>query len=364
MKKWGRFFGIVTALLVFGSSLFLPQTQAQTDNGSLNLTTSPLPINLAADPGETVTTELRIKNSGTTTEDLQVGLLKFGANNESGQPRLADREPGDDYFDWVTFSENQFTAEPNVWHTITMTIDIPPEAGLGYYYAVTFTRAQGTDPTAQGASLDGGTAVLVLLGVDVPYALRKVEVSEFKSGKSVYEFLPAEFEITLKNSGNIHLIPSGSIFITKGSEEVAVLPVNEARGNILPDSLRSFRVDWVDGFPVYEPIEENGRVLTNDDGTAKMRLKWDLGEAGKLRFGKYKATLLLAYDDGERDVPIEAVLTFWVIPWRIIFVGLLIAAVLLAGLYMIARQVFGLGKKLPKTKKPQRPKQSKGGHEA
>lgn len=335
-----------------------PTTSAQSDSGALNLTTSPLPINLSANPGETVSTELRIKNSGTSTEELQVGLLKFGANNDSGQPRLADREPGDDYFDWVSFSEDKFVAEPNVWHTINMTINIPPEAGLGYYYAVTFTRAQGTDATDQGASLDGGTAILVLLDVKVPYALRKVEINHFKTSKSVYEFLPVEFEVSLKNSGNIHLVPSGNIFITKGSEEVAVLPVNEARGNVLPDSSRVFRSDWADGFPYYEKVEKDGKVVTSEDGTAKTRLKWDLGQTGKLRLGKYKATLLLAYDDGEKDVPVEAVLTFWVIPWRIIFVGLLILTVFGAGIYFIVKNVFGAGKKAknPAAKPKSKPK--------
>ncbi len=354
--------------MLAGTALFaLPSAQAQTEDTSLNLTTSPLPINLAVKPGETATTELRIKNSGTRTEQLQVGLLKFGANNESGQPRLADREPGDDYFDWVTFSEDVFTAEPNVWHTITMTITVPPEAGLGYYYAVTFTRAQGADQTDQGASLDGGTAILVLMDVQVPYALRKVEIAEFRANKSAYEFLPADFEVTLKNSGNIHLIPSGNIFITKGSEEVAVLSVNEPRGNILPDSSRSFQTSWADGFPVYEKVEENGRVVTNEDGTAKVRLKWNLGDTDKLRMGKYKATLLLAYDDGEKDVPIEAVLTFWVIPWRIIFIGLFVLIVLLAGLYAIARNIFGFGKGRGKKKGAAAPKKASkpsGNHHA
>lgn len=346
MSTRGLRSGVLSLLIILGSVLFaLPKVQAQTDDGSLNLTTSPLPINLSIAPGESATTELRIKNSGTTTENLQVGLLKFSANNESGQPRLADREPGDDYFDWVTFSEDRFTAEPNVWKSISMTIDTPPEAGLGYYYAVTFTRAQGADQTDQGASLDGGTAILVLLDVRVPHALRKVEINSFKANRSVYEFLPANFEVSLKNSGNIHLIPSGSIFITKGSEQVAVLDVNEARGNILPDSSRAFTASWVDGFPVYKTVEENGKVVANEDGTPKTQLKWDLSQVDNLRFGKYKATLLMAYDDGEKDVPIEAVLTFWVIPWRIIFFGLLILAILLAGLYMIARNLFGLGKK-------------------
>lgn len=347
--KRGIGVGFLSLLAVVASFILpLPQAAAQSE-GALNLTTSPLPINLVTDPGTSVSTELRIKNSGTQTENLQVGLLKFGANNEAGQPRLADREPGDDYFDWVSFSEDVFVAEPNVWKTINMTINVPPEAGLGYYYAVTFTRAQDVDQTDQGASLEGGTAILVLLDVDVPYALRKVEINEFKSSKSVYEFLPAEFEVSLKNSGNIHLIPSGSIFITKGDEEVAVLNVNEARGNILPDSSRVFTASWSDGFPVYKVVEEDGRVVTNEDGTPKTTLSWDASQIGNLRFGKYKATLLMAYDDGEKDVPVEAVLTFWVIPWRIIFVGLLILGVLLAGLYMIARNVFGWGKKkLPK----------------
>lgn len=352
MKKRGIEALFVSLMLVVSMGLFAsPLSNAQADDTALNLTTSPLPINLATKPGETVSTELRIKNSGTSTEHLQVGLLKFGANNDSGQPRLADREPGDDYFDWVTFSEDDFMAEPNVWHTITMTITIPPEAGLGYYYAVTFTRYQGAGLTEQGASLDGGTAILVLMDVQVPYALRKVEVAEFRADKSVYEFLPASFEITLRNSGNIHLIPSGNIFITKGDKEVAILTVNEPRGNILPDSVRSFESAWDDGFPVYRVVEENDRVVTNEDGTAKMSLEWNLGETSKLRFGKYKATLLLAYDDGERDIPIEAVLTFWVIPWRIIFIGLIIAAILLAGLYMIAKNVFGLGNRQKKRSK-------------
>lgn len=330
----------MSVLTLVATALFaLPRAAAQQDDGSLNLTTSPLPINLVTVPGKPVTTELRVKNSGSTTEDLQVGLLKFAANDLSGQPRLLDPEPGDDYFSWVTFSEDRFTAEPNVWHSITMTVNVPESAGLGYYYAVTFTRAQDVD-VDEGAGLHGGTAVLVLMDVQVPYARRSIEVASFKASRSVYEFLPAEFSLELKNTGNIHLIPSGSIFITKGDDEVAVLSINEARGNVLPESSRQFTTAWNDGFPHYEDVEENGQMLKNEDGTPKRTLKWNLGEIGKLRFGKYKATLLAVYDDGQRDVPLEAVLIFWVIPWRIIFFGLLFLALLLAGPFMMLRKAW------------------------
>lgn len=335
MKARGLVAAFLGFVLVVGLA-FAPQSSAQ-ESGALNLTTSPLPINLSTEPGKTVTTELRIKNSGTRTETLQVGLLKFGANDTSGQPRLADREAGDDYFDWVRFSQDKFTAEPNVWHSITMTIDVPSEGGLGYYYAVTFQRS--ADASAdEVTALHGGTAILVLLDVKVPHAKRQVEIAEFKASRSVYEFLPAEFSLSLKNSGNIHLIPSGSIFITKGSEEIAVLSINEARGNVLPNSTRAFAANWTDGFPSYQDIEQDGKMLKNEDGTPKRTLKWDLGQIGKLRWGKYKATLLAVYDDRQRDVPVEAVLTFWVIPWRIIFGGIFILMLLLAGPFILLRQ--------------------------
>src|SRR3989337_1226837 len=73
----------------------------------INLTASPLPIVLSAKPGETITTELRIKNSSTTTERLQVRLMKFSSNDQ-GEVKLEDKAKGDDYFDWVSFSPSRF----------------------------------------------------------------------------------------------------------------------------------------------------------------------------------------------------------------------------------------------------------------
>jgi len=77
---------------------------------------------------------------------------------------------------------------------------------------------------------------------------------------------------------------------------VAVLDFNTQRGNILPDSSRSFSVPWKDGFPYYD-------VKTEGTKTTKS-LKWDFSKVQKLRFGHYSATLVAVYDDGQRDIPI------------------------------------------------------------
>lgn len=321
--------GIVRKLQFWGALCLLVMvallptlSHAQSDPGALNLTTSPLPISLVAKPGETVSTELRIKNSGTKTETLKVGLMKFSANSEDGKPQLKERETGDDYFDWVSFSQNQFIAQPNEWKTITMTIKLPPSAAFGYYYAVTFSRAETNDTSDKQAKIHGGTAILVLLEATSPNAKRQLEIDSFTASRKVYEFLPATFNIKVKNTGNIHLAPSGTIFISKGKQTIATIPVNATKGNILPDSKRVFTATWDDGFPVYTTQDVNGQTVQKD-GKSVYTLHWDGSKFTKLRFGKYTARLTLVYDNGQRDVPLEAIVSFWVIPWRIIAFALL-----------------------------------------
>jgi hypothetical protein len=317
--------GVFSLVMLAGALTLGRHVFAQNSSGRLTLTTSPLPISITTRPGQTVVTELRIQNSGTSTEKIKANLMKFKASGEEGNPGLVDREAGDDYFDWVEFSPQEFTAEPNVWQTVKMTIKVPKEAALGYYFAVVFGRANAETPDSESqTSVQGATATLVLLEVEVPSAKRKVKATDFKVGKNVYEFLPADFTVRLMNEGNIHTAPSGNVFISKGGKQIAVLKINEAKGNILPNSARNFTTNWSDGFPRYDEATENGEVKLDSDGRPKRRLRWDFADLSRLRFGKYTATLVMAYDDNGRDVPIEAAVSFWIIPWRLIAAGILI----------------------------------------
>jgi hypothetical protein len=308
---------------------------------SLNLVTSPLPISLVTTPGSTVSAQLKIKNGGDQPETLQVGLMKFSAYGDEGQPRLLDRQAGDDYFDWVSFSENDFTVNPNEWKTITATINVPPTAAFGYYYAVTFSRkSEEISGGPRSTKVIGATATLILLEVRVPNAVRNIEVLDFSTPRQIYEFLPVNFNIKLKNTGNVHVAPTGNIFIDHWGEtkDTAILTVNDLKGSVLPDSNRVFESDWTDGFPVYQQKTDGNKVaLTDRAGKPINELKWDFSQVPKLRWGKYTANLLLVYDDGTKDVPIEGKLTFWVIPWRIIGGGTIVLLLVLVGLYSIVK---------------------------
>lgn len=286
----------------------------------LRLITSPLPINLVTTPGTTVTTELKVKNGGTTPEALKIDLMKFKAYEESGKPQLMDPEPEDEFLKWITFSESRFILAPDEWKTVTATFTVPETASFGYYYAFVFSRAEDAQVTSSKETVVvGGTAVLVLLEVSIPDAKREVTVTEFSVNKRFYEFLPATFSVKLRNTGNVHIAPRGNIFIDQGStRDIAILEVNSEKGSILPNSNRVFDTTWQDGFPVYEEKTEDGRVALDEQGNTVYDLTWNWQDASKLRFGKYHAKLLLIYDDGHRDIPIEGEVSFWVVPWRLV----------------------------------------------
>ena len=323
---------------IFGSTM-MPRTNAQSDDpGSLQLTTSPLPISLSARPGQKVTTELKIRNGGLKDERLKVGLMKFSAYGEEGKPLLEERAKNDDYFDWVSFSETNFLAESNKWHNITMTITLPDSAAFGYYYAVIFSRANVALPTPKTeAKLEGGTATLVLLEAIVPNANREIKLDSFSVEKRFYEFLPAKFVTKLSNAGNVHGIPHGTIFIRRGGKQVAAVAMNDTSGNILPGSKRNFDADWSDGFPFYKLKEDSGGAVLKD-GKTSHQLEWDFSKITRLRFGKYTAHLVMVYDDGTKDVPAEAIVSFWVVPWRIIFFSLIIIVLSGFGLWSVLRR--------------------------
>ena len=329
---------ILTFLVSFSVLLAPATAHAANDSGAFNLITSPLPISLSGPPGSTLTTDIRLKNGGTTTEHLKVNLMKFSANGDEGKPTIADRATGDDYFDWVTFSPSTFEAPPNEWETIKMTINLPKTAAFGYYYAAAFSR-DGKQPTPNKTTvLFGSAAVLVLVEAKVPNAKREANILSLTSSKKTYEFLPAIFSIKIHNGGNVHLIQSGDLVIKKNKKEISRLHINTAQGNILPNSNRIFTASWNDGYPYYSEKVLNGATVLDKKGKPVSSLSWNTDKISHLRIGKYTASLLMVYDDGSKDVPMEATVSFWVIPWRLFGLAFLILAVPAGAVYVVMRR--------------------------
>jgi hypothetical protein len=320
--------------------VFMPLTAFAADpanpDGSFNIIVTPQPVSLVTKPGTTTSTDLRVQNQSLGTEHVKITLMKFSAEGESGTPRLIEFADGETEKDWVSFSRTHFDAQPNIWETIKMTIKVPKTAAFGYYYAVVFSRDGAEQQTQAGqANLLGAVATLVLLDVDAPGAVQEAKIVNFSSNRKLYEFLPADFNVRVHNSGNVHVAPRGNIFITKGGKQVAILEVNLNKGFVLPGTYRKFATAWADGTPVYKIKTADGKVVLDKNSKPEKALDWANFSPDKLRFGKYTARLVMVYNDGQGDVSVEAKLSFWVIPWRIIGVLLVVFILLAAGLWAL-----------------------------
>jgi hypothetical protein len=303
----------------------LPLPSTPPESG-IDLTVSPVFINLVTDPGKAVSTQVKIKNNSNISEYLRVRVARFEASADGSQPKLVDIDPKDEFLTWISFSESEFQLEPNQTKTIKVQIKPSQSAGLGYYYGLVFQRIQEQDTGATGTTISGAPAISLLLEVRSSRAKRELQILDFSTDKLVYEYLPVEFDVTVKNTGNIHVVPAGDVFLDSTRyKDIAALRLNESLGNVLPQSQRSFHVRWDDGMIVRKPIQKDGK----EEG---FRTHWDLSKADKFRVGKYTAHILMVYDNGERDVPIEAEVSFWVFPWKVLGIAALVAIFTLYGL--------------------------------
>jgi len=283
----------------------------------INLQVSPLPISLSTKPGSVVTTDLRIRNVGSKPEKLQIRLLAVNGD-DNGAVHLAEPVPTDEWAKWVSFSRPTFDAPPGEWQTIKMTVNVPKTVAFGYYFAVEYLRATAESPVPGKAVAQGAVATFILLTADAPGAVREAQVVSFVADRKFYEFLPAGFKVKVRSTGNVHVIPHGNIFISRSGKQVDVINVNADKGSILPHSSRFFESAWQDGFPVYLPTVKNDEPLLDKAGKQITHLEWNFAHANRLRYGHYTAHLVLIYDNGQRDIPIEATVSFWVVPWRLI----------------------------------------------
>jgi hypothetical protein len=314
-----------TLVLVLGTvsllALSLGQVSAATtSNQSSSLTTSPVVVDLNAKPGSPISTSLQVQNNSSTADNITLKLEEFKAYGDNGQAQIFNPPVSDPSLSWVHFSKNSFVAEPGVWQQVTMTIDLPKTAAFGYYYAV-LVNPNVSVKEKSTTSVKGSNAIFVLVDASTSGDARKLQASQFVSIKKVYTFLPATFNIKIHNDGNIFVVPTGDVYISRGlnGKTIDSLPINSAGGNVLPESDRVFSAQWNDGFPLYADKRIDNQIVAGKNGKPETQLDWNLSSSiSKFRIGKYYAHLELVYNNGTTDVPVNAVVSFWVVPWTLI----------------------------------------------
>lgn len=323
---------LIMGVIVIGAAFTV---NAQTPPSDFSLQVTPSPLVATLKPGTTTELELKIRNAGTSTENLKIVPRSFTVDKKTGEVKLDDTAPAE-ISPWISYSDPTFTIKPGEWFTQKVRISLPKNSGFSYSFAQIISRANNPDPTSAGRLIKGSLAVFTLINVDRPGATRSVAVTDYSTTQPVYEYLPATIETTFKNTGNTIVQPYGNVFIqhsTKDTTPISTLPVNDKKGYILPGSERTLDTQWTDGFPYY-------KITKLSDGTEKRTEVWDWSKVSQFRIGRYTAKLVAVYNDGKRDIPIEKEITFWILPWKIMLGALVIVGILAFGIWTILRKLW------------------------
>jgi len=288
------FIALFASILVPNSIAFADDT---TNTSGQALEIGPTLITLAADPGETVTTDIKIRNVSSGSLIVQGEINDFVASGEDGTPKIllddeASKNNPYSIKSWISPLPELSLVSKQI-ETQSVIISVPQNAAPGGYYGVVRFTSTPPELKGTGVSLSASIGSLILLKINGDVK-ESMSISEFYatqndgSAKSLFEIAPIQFIARIKNDGNIHETPSGQITITDMfNNKIAAVNVNLNKNNVLPGSIRKFE----------QPLDSS--VIGN-----------------KMLFGRYKAELKLTY--GSDNQAITQTIEFWVIPYTLI----------------------------------------------
>ena len=326
-------------LSVLVSSVLLPLFAVRADVAGWNLLILPNKKEYYANPGDQIRGSMKVRNDG----DVKiVGIALFAkdftANDEeTGDPRFLDEIDSDYQHQlavWMEFSQEPFDLEPGKSIDIEYLINVPPDAEPGGHYGILYLRqvsgAEGQ--TTMGFMSQIGKLILVTVSGDIQV---DGDILEFFSGKTLYEYLPVDLYLRMRNVGNVHFRPAGTIFIYNWRDElVGTVDINESRGVVLPSSIRKYQSYWKEAFLV-ENFQRDaaGNVIRDAEGERVKKLTVDWKKWNLFRLGKYSAKVIVVFDDQNMvEQQLIATTTFWVLPWRLILATLIGTFLLIWGL--------------------------------
>ena len=311
-----------TSLMVFVLGMISPAVLAATPapaqsnptNNGQALEIAPPLIYLTVNPGQTVKTQILIRDISSGDLIVTGQVNDFVADGETGAPKvLLNNGTSDPYSlkTWVSALPS-LRLIPKQIQTLPVTLTIPATASPGGHYGVIRFTATAPSLSGNGVSLSASLGALVLLtvtgNITDNLSVQQFTVNHAGDTGTVFASGPVSFVERLKNTGNVHEQPAGQVTVTDMfGKKLAAVNVNSPPGNVLPGSIRKFSQTL------------DSTVIGN-----------------KKMFGRYTAKLNLTY--GTSKKALTASLVFWIIPFRLIITVIIaLVAVFFALRYALKR---------------------------
>lgn len=234
----------VVAAVLLGSPLHgRAEAQVPPPTSRSALSVSPGIVDSALDPGTTFTIDISLANQSPRPVTIRA----------SAGPLVPEQEVDEAYraaFDdsaWFTVNNPNFNLLAQERKKVGVTVTVPPDAEPGGHYAtINFDSFHSEQTAADPLAVNARVGVVVLLSVTGDVRERASFVGPIRVDTFDTDTHPTEFALTLRNEGNVHVLPQGKLVVRnvfgRVVEELPLPP-----GTLLPGTDREYPVTWKHG---------------------------------------------------------------------------------------------------------------------
>lgn len=281
-SKIKNFLFLILVLTFALCTLRLKQAYAQ---ASRSFTISPPSIKFSLKPGQKAEKIIKITNNSSEPIEFVANIVDFVVKDKDGTPELI---PAGVIMDnkfaassWSAVLPDSFMVQPGKKETVTLYLQVPGDSRPGgRYLSVAFRPIGGGNLENSGAAVNTVVGSLVYLTVEGKMK-EGARVTKF-SAPPFSEYGPIDITTEIQNSGDLHIAPKGTI-VVKGL----------FGGKYYSGALQTLNI-----FP------GTSRIYTN-----QVPKKWLVG--------RFRASLT-GYYGTNNNLPLNAGMVFWVIPYKII----------------------------------------------
>ena len=217
--------------------------QTSSELKSLGIALSPPTFELSANPGDFLENTIRLDNLSEKAISVTVDRRNFTALGEEGGVGLTEEETSYSLASWITVIPEIAEIPAKSSRSFKIQTKIPLNAEPGGHFGSVIFKVGGNPANLKqtGAAVAQELGGLILLKI----AGRTTEMASLESfsTKSLWEFGPVEFEARVKNEGNVHLKPIGTVTIVDSfGKKVATIEVDSR--NVLPGAVRKIPATW------------------------------------------------------------------------------------------------------------------------
>lgn len=288
---------IITASTIAGTlgaaSLFLHVFAQEPPQVIRTMTIVPPAVEYSVAPGDKKEGIMKVINDSNETLTFTAMVRDYIVSDNHGTPQILppnDLSAKRSAAAWLGVTPSTFTILPHQKQELNYYLQVPLDATPGGHYAAVIyepTKTIAVEGTGTGVQTQIGT--LFYLGVKGPIT---EAANAVMSAKGFWEYGPVKVQTEIFNNGDLHVKPKGEITITNIFGRRTILPLEEH--NIFPE--KSF---------LYE----------NSFGT-------------KFMLGRYTARLSATYGR-DNNLPLVAVVSFIVFPWKIATVLTLVIIIII-----------------------------------